>query len=182
MATTALEQATDQRQLLSTQLEEVATAGQAAWFGSERHADLSRRAVSLRHQIRELDRLIASLQEAAKTDADRQAEAEASAKAAKAAATAQAAEDKAKALEVVAAINQASDTLAKALALAGEVMPGIKESLATHAGYNLTGHWESIRPTSWSSGRIGALPYVIANDTGARLASRGEAGGGKNIG
>lgn len=179
---TALDQATDQRILLSSQLEEVATAGQAAYFGSERHADLSQRAVSLRHQIQELDILIASLQEAAKADADRQAEAEASAKAAKAAATAEAAEDKAKALEVIHEINQASDTLAKALAKAGELFPVIKQTLATYAGYSLSGAWESIRPTSWSSGRIGALPYIIANDTGARLASRGEAGSGRNIG
>lgn len=179
--TTALEQATDQRLLLASQLEELASAGQAAYFGSERHADLAKRAVTIRQLLQEIDRDIASLQEAAKTEADRQAEAEASAKAAKAAATAQAAEDKAAIQAVIQEINQASDALANALAKAGAMVPPVIDSLAGH-GYSISGQWGSILPASWGNGRIAPLPYVSTTDTGARLTSRGEAGGGRHLG
>lgn len=178
--TTALEQVTDQRLLIATQLEELASAGQAAYFGSERHADLAKRAVTLRQLLLELDRDIAGLQEAAKTDEARQAEAEASAKAASAMAAIQAAEDKAAIQAVIQEINQASDALAKALAKAGAIVPPVIDSLAG-AGYSINGPWGSILPASWGNGRIAPLPYVITTENGAMLTSRGEAGGGRHL-
>lgn len=176
-AALALADARAQHELFTTQLAAVAQELTGATIGTAHHLSLSQRAVTMQGQLQELDRVIAGLAEAAKTEAERDQETAAAARAAAAALAAKVAQDKEKVTRVINAINHASDQLAQALAVAARVIPPVVEDLAKHGGLKLSGPWPVILPSTWSGeGKIGPLPWVHQEDGSAMLSTRGKHG------
>lgn len=176
-AAQALADAREQHALLTTQLAAVGRETEAATIGTAHHLSLAQRAVTMQGQLQELTRTIAGLAEAAKTEAERDQEAQELARAQRAALIARVAQDKEKALSLIENINHASDQLAQALAAAGQYIPPIVQDLADHGNLRLSGPWPCIVPSTWSGeGKIATLPWVHMEDGSAMLSTRGKHG------
>ena len=170
-----LADATAQAQLIASQLAAVSEALTTATIGTDAHVAMAQRAAALRSQIATLEKSITSLAEAAKTEQERQEEAQALAAEASLALAQRMAEHRALVEATITAINAASDTLAALLATAAEQIPPIMQELQEHSGYRITG-FESILPLPFSgNGRIAPLAYITTTPNGARLVTRYDA-------
>jgi predicted nucleic acid-binding Zn-ribbon protein len=170
-----LADATAQAQLIASQLAAVSEALTTATIGTDAHVAMAQRAAALRSQIATLEKSITSLAEAAKTEQERQEEAQALAAEASLALAQRMAEHRALVEATITAINAASDTLAQLLAQAAETIPPVVDELQRHSGYRITG-FESILPLPFSgNGRISPIPYVTTTANGARLVTRYDA-------
>lgn len=175
-AAAALADAREQASLLATQLAAVGRETEVATIGTAHHLSLAQRAVTMQGQLQELTRTIAGLTEQAKTEAERDQEAQELARAQKAALIARVADDREKTLSLIDNINRASDALAAALAAAGQYIPPVVEDLRVHGGLRLTGGWAVIAPSNWGEGKITGLPWVHLEDGSAMLSTRGKHG------
>jgi DNA anti-recombination protein RmuC len=171
----ALADATAQAELISQQLAAVSEALHGAEVGTDAHVALSTRAVTLRSQIRQLEASITALAEQAKTEQERQEEAQAQAAEQSLALAARMQEHRALVEATITAINTASDHLAGLLATAAEAIPPIMQELQEHSGYRVIG-FESILPLPFSgNGRISPIPYITTTANGARMQTRYDA-------
>jgi predicted nucleic acid-binding Zn-ribbon protein len=171
----ALADAQEQAQLISQQLAAVSEALATAEVGTDQHVAMAQRAAALRSQIATLEKNIVALAEAAKTEQERQEEAQAQAAEQSLALAARMQAHRAMVEQTITAINAASDHLAQLLATAAEQIPPIMQELQEHSGYRVVG-FESILPLPFSgNGRISPIPYITATPNGARLVTRYDA-------
>jgi predicted nucleic acid-binding Zn-ribbon protein len=171
----ALADAQQQAQLISQQLAAVSEALATAEVGTDAHVAMAQRAASLRTQIATLEKTITSLAEQAKTEEQRQQEAQALAAEQSLALAARMQEHRQLVEATITAINAASDTLAAILATAAEQIPPIMQELQEHSGYRVVG-FESILPLPFSgNGRISPIPYITTTANGCRLVTRYDA-------
>jgi multidrug efflux pump subunit AcrA (membrane-fusion protein) len=163
LPTLTLAQLTEQCTLLQAQLDKVSTEMSTLTPGTPGHLSLAQRCHSLAGQLARLQAEQNGLTEQAKGEAQlARLQAEQAEQARLQAEQAQAqAEQELSALVV--AINEASDSLAQALALAAAKVP----ALAQHLPGTLSG-WGEIVPTISGNGIISRLPYV----SGRTLTSR----------
>ncbi len=170
-----LADATAQAQLIASQLAAVSEALTTATIGTDAHVAMAQRAAALRSQIATMEKSITSLAEAAKTEEDRQQEAQALAAEASLALAQRMAEHRQLVEATITAINTASDHLAGLLATAAEAIPPVVEELQRHSGYRITG-FESILPLPFSgNGKISPIPYITTTANGARMQTRYDA-------
>jgi multidrug efflux pump subunit AcrA (membrane-fusion protein) len=163
LPTLTLAQVTEQCTLLQGQLDTVASELSTLTPGTPGHLSLAQRCHSLAGQLARLQAEQATLSEQARGEAQLQAERAERAEQAKEQAEQARLQAEQELSALVVAINEASDSLAQALALAAAKVP----ALAQHLPGQLSG-WPEIVPTISGNGVISRLPYV----SGRTLTSR----------
>lgn len=172
-AIAALNDTQAQAALLAQQLAAVCDELKEAAPATAYHLQLSQRAVTLQGQLSAVNDQLAELKETAKTEQQLQDEARAQAEAARVAMACKVAQDKQAVIDAVTALNEASDRLVAALALAADLIPAVQGDLLVHGGYRVSGPWDTIRPAFYGgTGQIGKLPYVQIEPTACLLTTR----------
>lgn len=182
VAAIVLDDVTEQADLLESQLATVTSKLASVKPGTANHLALAQQAVTQQAELNQLRVKQAEIRESLKTELEKFEEQQQQAQAQAARLAARTEQAELTAAEVADAINGASDALAAALALAAGTLPDLADDLERGDSYRLAGPWRIILPSVAGNGKIGGLPYVIADGGALLLTTRQAAGGGRHLG
>lgn len=177
-----LDDVSEQATLLEAQLTSVTSKLASAKPGTANHLALAQQAVAQQAELNELRVKQAEIRESLKTEIEKFEEQQQQAQAQAARLAARTEQAELTAAEVADAINGGSDALAAALALAAGTLPDLADDLERGDSYRLAGPWRIILPSVAGNGKIGSLPYVVADGGAMLLTTRQAAGGGRHLG